>query len=485
MIESHDNQVVVHLIQSYPLRCPRCGQLMLKNGFKIVNVLGPSLHYQPTIWSIRNQKYLCKPSSACPSTITELAKVKDIKYRHHIIQAIKQQVMIQLTTNEFQIDIAKELGISDWTVIRVIFNLDQFFKPNYHWLPRHIAFDDFKSGRFAPSGMSMILMNIENHRTIDIILSRRNRYLRNYFLRYDRAARLAVRTVTVDLYTPYRHLIHELFPHAIIIADHFHVVAQAYRALNKIRVKAMNQAGNGSHQWRALKHFWKLILTPAGLLKYDNYWSRRNFGYTQLTDVEVIQRLLAFNDDLKQAYRYYQDLILAINHRSKDDSIIYSRLNGPSFPNHFKKFNRLSGGIVKRLSPALNMVTTRMIQSKELTIRSKLLNELLMAFVTSLIFGLESCLPFLTHTLPSTGRIKEQLMSNLRHELFEKLSKFFYQYFLTKSHKKELLHQKQFFIVLDKLLWNNISSLRSSIALFDIVTNFLPFLKTLKTVSFN
>lgn len=68
------------------------------------------------------------------------------------------------------------------------------------------------------------------------------------------------------------------------------------------------------------------------------------------------------------------------------------------------------------------MVTTRMVQSKELTIRSKLLNELLMAFVTSLIFGLESYLPFLTHTLPSTGRIKEQLMSNLRHELFERLN---------------------------------------------------------------
>ena len=340
VIESHDNQVVVHLIQSYPLRCPRCGQLMLKNGFKIVNVLGPSLHYQPTIWSIRNQKYLCKPSSACPSTITELAKVKDIKYRHHISQAIKQQVMIQLTTNESQIDIAKELGISDWTVRRVIFNLDQFFKPNYHWLPRHIAFDDFKSGRFAPSGMSMILMNIENHRTIYIILSRRNRYLRNYFLRYDRAARLAVRTVTVDLYTPYRHLIHELFPHAIIIADHFHVVAQAYRALNKIRVKAMNQAGNGSHQWRALKHFWKLILTPAGLLKYDNYWSRRNFGYTQLTDVEVIQRLLAFNDDLKQAYRYYQDLILAINHRSKDELNHLLAIKWTQLPQSLQKVQR-------------------------------------------------------------------------------------------------------------------------------------------------
>lgn len=174
----------------------------------------------------------------------------------------------------------------------------------------------------------------------DIILSRRNRYLRNYFLRYDRAARLAVRTVTVDLYTPYHHLIHELFPHAIIIADHFHVVAQAYRALNKIRVKAMNQAGNGSHQWRALKHFWKLILTPAGLLKYDNYWSRRNFGYTQLTDVEVIQRLLAFNDDLKQAYRYYQDLILAINHRSKDEFNHLLAIKWTQLPQSLQKVQR-------------------------------------------------------------------------------------------------------------------------------------------------
>lgn len=89
-----------------------------------------------------------------------MSRVEGVKYRHHISQAIKRLIMMQLTANESQTDIAKELGISDWTVRRVIFNLDQFFKPCYHWLPRHIAFDDFKSGRFAPSGMSMILMNI-------------------------------------------------------------------------------------------------------------------------------------------------------------------------------------------------------------------------------------------------------------------------------------------------------------------------------------
>ncbi|MEE6685242.1 transposase family protein [Limosilactobacillus fermentum] len=63
-------------------------------------------------------------------------RVEGVKYRHHISQAIKRLIMMQLTANESQTDIAKELGISDWTVRRVIFNLDQFFKPCYHWLLR-------------------------------------------------------------------------------------------------------------------------------------------------------------------------------------------------------------------------------------------------------------------------------------------------------------------------------------------------------------
>jgi len=58
----------------------------------------------------------------------------------------------------------------------------------------------------------------------------------------------------------------------------------------------MNHAGKGSHEWRALKHFWKLLLTPASQLKYDNYWLRRNFGYVQLTDVEVVHRLLNIDE---------------------------------------------------------------------------------------------------------------------------------------------------------------------------------------------
>lgn len=180
-------------------------------------------------------------------------------------------------------------------------------------------------------------------RTIEplgIILSRRSSFLRNYFLRYSHNARLAVQTVTVDLYTPYRHFIQEMFPRALIIADHFHVVAQAYRALNQTRIKVMNRAGKGTRRWRTLKHFGKLLLTPSALLQYDNFWARRNFGYAQLTDIEVIHRLLDFDDELKQAYQYYQSLILAVNHRSKSAFNQLLAIKWTVLPQAFQKVQR-------------------------------------------------------------------------------------------------------------------------------------------------
>src|SRR5699024_12170802 len=76
----------------------------------------------------------------------------------------------------------------------------------------------------SSSGMSMCLINAVNHRIIDIIPERNNKFLRNYFIQYSYKARLAVMTITVDLYAPYRSLIKELFPNAFIIADKFHVV---------------------------------------------------------------------------------------------------------------------------------------------------------------------------------------------------------------------------------------------------------------------
>lgn len=311
---------VIHLVQSYPMKCPHCGRLMKRNGFRhkpvVVKIL--SVAGTPTVLSIKKQQYLCPATPQCPQIITRVARVQGIKTRCRIAEVVKQHISVELTQTISMTTIAQQHHVSTNTVARQLNNLEQSFKLNRNWLPATIAFDDFKSGKFAQSGMSMILMNPQNHRTIDIIQSRNSRFMRTYFLsHYSRKARWSVRLVVVDLFEPYRNLINELFPRAIIVADHFHVVVQAYRALQSIRIQVMNHYGTGSHEYRALKHYWKLLMAKASRLDDWNFYPRRNFRQAWLSNNEVVQRLLKFSSDLKVAYDYYQDLMLAIEYNNQ------------------------------------------------------------------------------------------------------------------------------------------------------------------------
>lgn len=311
---------VIHLVQSYPMHCPYCGKLMKRNGFrrKPVIVKGLPVAGTPTVLSIRKQQYLCPPTQQCPKTVTRVAQVQGIKAGCRIADVVKQHITVELAQTSSMTTIARQHNVSTNTVIRQLDTLEKGFKPSYNWLPATIAFDDFKSGQFAQSGMSMILMNPQNHRTIDIIQSRTSHCLRAYFLsHYSREARWSVRIVVVDLFQPYRKLIHEVFPRAMIVADHFHVIVQAYRALQSVRIRVMNHYGTGSHEYRALKRYWKLLMAKASRLDDWNFYPRRNFQQAWLSDNEVVRRLLNFSTDLQVTYDYYQDLILAVEYHNQ------------------------------------------------------------------------------------------------------------------------------------------------------------------------
>ena len=156
----------------------------------------------------------------------------------------------------------------------------ELVKPQYDWLPQAISFDDFKSGN--SSNMSILMINPVNHRTIDVIESRKGKALLAAFFKFSHVARYQVKYVIVDLYQPYRNIIKEAFPNAIVIADPFHVITQAYRALQSVRISVMKHYGSDSREYRALKSLWKLIMKDQNQLRSDNFRSRRNFRHAQL-----------------------------------------------------------------------------------------------------------------------------------------------------------------------------------------------------------
>ena len=235
---------------------------MRRNGFRKrpVTIKILSLAGKPAVLKIKKQQYFCPPSPQCPKRVTKVAEAQGVNFACRIANVVKYHIVQEFSENESMRTIASHHNVSTNTVERQLEGLEDTFKTNPHWLPATIAFDDFKSGKFAQSKMSMILMNPQNHRTIDIIQSRNSHFMRDYFLsHYSKRARWSVKIVVVDLFEPYRNLIHDLFPQAMIVADHFHVVAQAYRALQSARIKVMKAYGPNTHEYRALKHYWDLL----------------------------------------------------------------------------------------------------------------------------------------------------------------------------------------------------------------------------------
>ncbi|KRM54965.1 ISL3 family transposase (plasmid) [Paucilactobacillus suebicus] len=307
---------------TYPLLCPNCHELMNKNGMKVVthqgNPSGTSLNFI----RIRKQKYICKHCGR-----TELASLSDVKKNDHIFSSIKSVIALQVPEDMSMTLIGKLNHVSSNTVYRAIAGLEEYLKPNYHFLPSHIAFDDFSSGRFSKSGMSILLVNIENHRTLDVIKDRGGNNLEKYFMRYEHKVRAAVSTVTVDLFSPYRPMIKRMFPNATILADHFHVAVQVYEALKRVRIHVMKEFPKDSRERRQLKKFWKLIMKYESDLDNTVRRKRANYRGALLTDNEVVQRLLTLSPMLKDAYDFYQDILFAMH---KQDMNLLKRVLWPS-----------------------------------------------------------------------------------------------------------------------------------------------------------
>ncbi len=89
--------------------------------------------------------------------------------------------------------------------------------------------------------MSFIYMDYKNSKIIDIVEDRILYNLKNHFSRYTIKARNSVKFIVIDMYKPYISLIKEMFKNAKIIIDRFHIVQLFSRAMNKTRIKVMNE----------------------------------------------------------------------------------------------------------------------------------------------------------------------------------------------------------------------------------------------------
>ena len=151
--------------------------------------------------------------------------------------------------------------------------------------------------------MSFIAQDFDSLTILAILDGRTQATIRNHFLRYSKQVRNRVKVITMDMFSPYYDIAKKLFPSAKIVLNRFHIVQHLSRAMNRLRVQIMNQFDRKSHEYRALKRYWKLIQQDSRKLS-DKLFYRPTFRI-HLTNKEILEKLLSYSQELREHYELY------------------------------------------------------------------------------------------------------------------------------------------------------------------------------------
>ena len=307
-----------------PMNCPKCGVVFddkfEKHGFITSNIKIPEVSGFKSILKLHKQRYLCKHCNKAFTLSTDI-----VNYGCFISNNTKYKIAKDLTKKRSEKDIAIDNNVSPNTVERVMDSYYENQKLYKHYLPEVLSFDEFKSVKSADGAMSFHMCNGITGQTIDIIEDRRLNNLIKHFYYYDYKARSRVKFIIIDMYSPYVSLIKKMFPNASIIIDKFHLTQLISRSLNKTRIMIMKKHKN---HHRKFKRYWKLILKSREDLDVSKWKKFTCFNHL-MTESDVVDFLINLDDELKQTYLVYQDLLYSF--KTKNYSLLNKTLNNYNF----------------------------------------------------------------------------------------------------------------------------------------------------------
>ncbi|WP_435532525.1 ISL3 family transposase [Streptococcus pneumoniae] len=329
--------------------CPECGNQLKKYDFQKPSKI-PYLETtgMPSRILLRKRRFKCYHCSKMM-----VAETSIVKKNHQIPRIINQKIAQKLIEKISMTDIAHQLAISTSTVIRKL--NDSHFEHDFSRLPEIMSWDvETVRGVTVSIGrleMSFIAQDFNNLNIITVLEGRTQAVIRDHFLKYDRAVRCRVKIITMDMFSPYYDLARQLFPCAKIVLDRFHIVQHLSRAMSRVHVQIMNQFHRKSHEYKAIKRYWKLIQQDSCKLSDKRFY--RPIFRMHLTNKEILNKLLSYSEDLKHHYQLYQLLLFHFQNKEPEKffGLIEDNLKQvhPIFQTVFKTFLKDKEKIINAL----------------------------------------------------------------------------------------------------------------------------------------
>lgn len=308
------NYKIVEAILTYtPTHCPCCGSIneshndIIKWGFKRnCKVKIPNISNCKSILILHKQRFFCK---RCHNTFIAETNLVD-KYKN-ISNNTELQIRLELMKKQSEKDIAERTNVSVSKVDRVLNEISSKTVLRHPSLPISMNWDEFKATKDTKGKMAFIIINNDLGNIFDIHDSRKSRDLEKYFRRYSRTERNKVKLISMDFYSGYIFLAKKLFKNADIVIDRFHIVTQAYTALNSTRVSLCKK---DNPNYNKLKDLWKLIVKNELDLSDEKKYSRH--FHKEMSQKDMVTYMINTNVTLKATYECYQGIINSIKDKN-------------------------------------------------------------------------------------------------------------------------------------------------------------------------
>lgn len=228
--------------------------------------------------------------------------------------------------------VAEEFGVSIPTVIR-LFNNISYSKPTV--LPEVIGIDEFK-GNTGGEKYNCILTDVDNKRVLDVMKSRKQADLCEYFKKIDRSN---VKYFVSDMYVPYAEIAKTYFPNATYVIDKYHWVRQAIWAFEAVRKDVQKKFSKSYRIY--FKHSRRLLLKREKKLTQD-----------ELNQVSV---MLSTSADLSTSYFLKELLYKFLDEKDPDTKKQkLSEWIDAALDSDIKSFKRCASTYQKWFTPIVN-----------------------------------------------------------------------------------------------------------------------------------
>ena len=343
-LDSKTHKEIIAKLDCPAPKCHNCHGQMAKYDFqKEFKIPYLECAGYKTLIRLRKRRFRCKVCGKMAVAETSL-----VKKNHQTSTIVNQKITQKLIKKVPMTAIAESLSVSTSTVIRKLKEFE--VKSDLNHLPEHMSWDEYS---FKKGKMSFIAQDYDTRKIVAILDGRAQATIRNHFLRYSRQVRSRVKVITMDMFSPYYDIARKLFPNAKIVLDRFHIVQHLSRAMNRVRIQIMNQFDRRSHEYKALKRYWKLIQQDSRKLS-DKRFYRPTFR-SHLTNKEVLEKLLSYSQELRQHYNLYQLLLFHFQEKQTEHffSLIEETISSvnPIFQTVFKTFSKDKDKIMNALEP--------------------------------------------------------------------------------------------------------------------------------------